>query len=119
LINAAGGRHPLNEPGEKSRRVGPEELVEAAPDRLIICPCGYDINAIRRELPAMMEQRWWRTLPAVMNGEVMLVDGSAMFNRPGPRLVDAFRWLVGWINDRPELIPDGFPVERIETSPAG
>jgi hypothetical protein len=36
-----------------------------------------------------------------------------MFNRPGPRLVDAFRWLVGWLNDRPELVPPGFPVRRL------
>jgi hypothetical protein len=35
-----------------------------------------------------------------------------MFNRPGPRLVEAFRWLVAWINDRPELVPPGFPVEE-------
>ena len=40
---------------------------------------------------------------------VALVDGSQMFNRPGPRLVDAFEWLVGWVQGRPELMPDGFP----------
>jgi hypothetical protein len=28
-------------------------------------------------------------------------------------LVDAFRWLVGWLNDRPELVPPGFPVRRL------
>ena len=43
-------------------------------------------------------------------GAVALVDGNAMFNRPGPRLVDAFRWLVAWINDRPGLTPPDFPV---------
>jgi hypothetical protein len=39
----------------------------------------------------------------------MLVDGNQMFNRPGPRLVDAFRWLVSWINDRPEVASNDFP----------
>jgi hypothetical protein len=43
------------------------------------------------------------------------VDGNHLFNRPGPRLVDAFEWLVGWLNDRPELIPAGFPWERLST----
>jgi hypothetical protein len=42
---------------------------------------------------------------------IAIVDGNAMFNRPGPRLVDAFEWLVGWLNGRPELVPAGFPVE--------
>jgi len=44
--------------------------------------------------------------------DVAIVDGNQMFNRPGRRLVDAFEWLVGWLNDRPELIPEGFPVEH-------
>jgi hypothetical protein len=42
---------------------------------------------------------------------VALVDGNQMFNRPGPRLAEAFEWLVGWLNDRPELIPEGFQWE--------
>ncbi|MDZ4756015.1 MAG: cobalamin-binding protein [Phycisphaerae bacterium] len=112
LIEAAGGRHSLNLPKAKSRQITPEELLESAPERVIICPCGYDIAAIQRELPALRAQRWWPLLPAVMNGEsasVAIVDGNRMFNRPGPRLVDAFEWLVGWINDRPELIPPDFP----------
>jgi hypothetical protein len=42
---------------------------------------------------------------------VRLVDGNQMFNRPGPRLVDALEWLAGWIQDRPEVAPAGFPAE--------
>ena len=43
-------------------------------------------------------------------GNIALVDGNQMFNRPGPRLVDAFEWMVGWVNGRDELIAPGFPV---------
>jgi hypothetical protein len=53
-------------------------------------------------------------LPAVVEARpraIALVDGNQMFNRPGPRLVDAFEWLVAWINGRDELSPAGFPVE--------
>lgn len=110
LIQFAGGRHTLNAPGEKSRRINPEDLVESTPDRLIICPCGYNLAAIERELPALQSQRWWKLLPAVQAGRVALVDGNQMFNRPGPRLVDALCWLVAWLNDRPELTPKDFPV---------
>ena len=116
LIETAGAKHSLNAARAKSRQITPEELVQAMPDRIVICPCGYDLAAIKRELPALQAQRWWKTLPAVMNdvGGIMLVDGNQMFNRPGPRLVDAYQWLVSWINDRPELmsaIPGGFPAE--------
>ena len=116
LIETAGGRHSLNKShggaGAKSRRIAAEELVEVMPQRLIICPCGYTIEQTRRELATLTSQRWWRTLPAVHDNEVVIVDGSAMFNRPGPRLIDAYCWLVAWLNDRPEVMPAGFPVVR-------
>lgn len=114
LIEAAGGRHSLNAAGAKSRVLTPEEILEAAPERIVICPCGFDLARARRELALLGRTRWWPLLPAVMEGRpdaIAIVDGNAMFNRPGPRLVDAFEWLVGWLNGRPELVPAGFPVE--------
>ncbi len=113
LIETAGGMHSLNKPGEKSQRIEPEELLEVMPQRLIICPCGYTIGQTQRELATLTSQRWWRMLPAVQDGHVVIVDGSAMFNRPGPRLVDAYCWLVAWLNDRPEVMPSGFPCVRV------
>ena len=66
--------------------------------------------ALRRDLAG---QSWWEDLPAVRAGRVAVVDGNAMLSRPGPRLVDAYEWLVSWLNDRPELAPAGFPVRRV------
>ncbi len=129
LIERAGGRHPLNptRPIEgvgsgyaaqldqrvagKSIRVTTEQLVESRPEFLIVCPCGLDLNATRQAVGEIEGESWWRDLPAVKQGRVALVDGNQMFNRPGPRLVDAFEWLVGWLNERPEMIPSGFPWE--------
>ncbi len=113
LIEAAGGRHSLNAAGERSRQINPEDLLEAMPERLIVCPCGYDLASINRELSTLTARKWWPLLPAVQDGGVALVDGSAMFNRPGPRLVDAMCWLVSWFNDRPELHPPEFPVRML------
>jgi iron complex transport system substrate-binding protein len=114
MIRAAGGRCSLGEPGGRSRTVTPEDLLASMPDRVIICPCGFTIEQTRADLAALTSERWWPLLPAVQEGRVVIVDGDAMFNRPGPRLVEAFRWLVGWINDRPEVIPPGFPVEPLQ-----
>ena len=130
MIERAGGRHPLNETvakessgaaaglqqgarvAGKSVRVPTEAFAAVQPERLIVCPCGLSLDQIEREYELMLEHAWFRELPAVRSGRVALVDGSQMFNRPGPRLVDAFEWLVGWLQERPELIPDRFPWAR-------
>lgn len=129
LIERAGGRHPLNPtvaapeagaaagPQAASRLAGasvrvPEEvLVASRPEALVICPCGVGLEGTRAMAAALAQKPWWRELPAVRAGRVALVDGNQMFNRPGPRLVDAYAWLVGWLNDRPEVIAPGFPWE--------
>lgn len=116
LIEAAGGRHSLNPARSRSRQVTPEEILEAMPERVIVCPCGFDLARTRVELAHLRSTRWWPLLPAVLSrdGHAMVaVDGNQMFSRPGPRLVDAFEWLVAWINDRPALIPEAFPVESL------
>lgn len=129
LIERAGGRHPLNptvpQPragaaagpqmaqrvAGKSIRVTSEALVESQPEYIVICPCGFTLDKTRAAAESLAREAWYRDLPAVRYGRVALVDGNQMFNRPGPRLVDAFEWLVGWLNDRPELMPRGFPWE--------
>ncbi len=109
LVEQAGGEHPLNAPGAKSRQVSAEEFVASQPERLIICPCGFTIDQTQREMHLLTSQPWWRSLTAVQRGAVMLVDGSQMFSRPGPRLIDALEWLVGWLNERPGLMKKSFP----------
>merc|ERR1719506_140454 len=99
LIELAGGRHPLHPaaPGGGSGAsfpVTPEAVVESDPDLIIVCPCGLDLKATRREVGEMAKHDWWNSLRAVKAGKVVLVDGDAMFNRPGPRLVDAAEWLA-------------------------
>jgi len=109
LIEAAGAMHPLNQAGASSRQVEWSAVLDMNPSHLIVCPCGYDLDAIQREMPDLETRPGWSDLPAVRDGRVMLVDGNQMFNRPGPRLVTAFRWLVSWLQDRPEVRPAGFP----------
>lgn len=136
LIERAGARHPLNPTqaledsgaatgpqaaarmAGKSIRVPPEILVASRPEALIICPCGVPLPQVRAMAAALSRQSWWSELPAVRTGRIALVDGNQMFNRPGPRLIDAFEWLVGWLNDRPELIPPHFPWELLRPAPS-
>lgn len=128
LIERAGGQHPLNptvplpaagaaegpigqtlRAAGKSIAVPPQVLATSRPEVLIICPCGLTLERASREAALLTTREWWPDLPAVRAGRVAVVDGNQMFNRPGPRLVDAFEFLVGYLNDRPETIPAGFP----------
>ena len=135
LIERAGGSHHLNPTsapeesgaaagpiGQTLRSAGPSvrvpvEVVAALqPEAVIVCPCGLSLDDALRETTLLQAQAWWLCLPATKAGRVAVVDGNQMFNRPGPRLVDAYEWLVGWLNDRPEVIPEGFPWRRLHSS---
>lgn len=131
LIERAGGMHPLNPtiaadhsgaavgPAGQSQRsagksiqVRPADVVSNHPDIVIICPCGLSLEQAMQEAAKLANQEWFQQLPAVQNGRVAVVDGNQMFNRPGPRLVDAMEFLVGTLNERADLIPSGFPWMR-------
>jgi len=104
LIERAGGAHPLNPAptpggiggggGGKSFAVAASALVATQPDVVVVCPCGLQLDGARSEAQALAKQPWWGSLPAVASGRVFVVDGDAMFNRPGPRLVDCLEWLA-------------------------
>lgn len=131
LIERAGARHPLNEavakPGSGAA-VGPQQAERIAghsiavpaeifaatkPRYLVIAPCGLTLEqAIDETSKLYKDHAWFRELPAVKEGRVAVVDGNQMFNRPGPRVVDALEFMVALLNDRPQLIPEGFPYER-------
>ncbi|KXZ52298.1 hypothetical protein GPECTOR_10g930 [Gonium pectorale] len=119
MIVLAGGVCPVNPPrpggggAAPSRETDPAEVVSADPDLIIVAPCGLDLATTRREAAVLEDEEWWCGLRAVRSGSVVLVDGNQHFNRPGPRLVEALEWLVGLLAERPDLMPPGFPWERL------
>lgn len=131
LIERAGGLHPWNPTKPKpnagaaagpqqaecvagpSFRIDARMLVAGQPEFLVIAPCGLGIERAIGAARDLMAEAWWSELPAVRSGRVVVVDGNAMFNRPGPRVVDALEFLVGWIQGRPALIPTDFPFVRL------
>jgi ABC-type Fe3+-hydroxamate transport system substrate-binding protein len=124
MIQRAGGLHPLNpataEKGGgagKSYAVTHETAAASAPELVIIAPCGLTVEMTRPEVKGLQATSWWASLPAVQKGRVALVDGDAMFNRPGPRLVDCLEWLAATMLGRRDLEPDEpFPFEWLKES---
>lgn len=94
LVELAGGVHLLNTPGKKSFRVSQEAVAAEDPDYVVLCPCGLTLEQAQNEARS---QTWLRNLRAVQEGRACCVDGDAMFNRPGPRLIQALLWLANWI----------------------
>ncbi len=91
IIEKAGGVEVLGEAGMKSRRVTWDEVTASRPEIIIVSPCGFSLDRGAEDLRAASERAEWRNLPAVRSGRVALVNGSAYFSRPGPRLEASLR----------------------------
>jgi iron complex transport system substrate-binding protein len=114
-VECAGGRELLGRAGEPSRYVTWQEVAAAAPQVLVLMPCGFPSERTRKEASVLTSQPWWEALPAVRDGRVYLVDGPAYFNRSGPRLVDGIELLAGLFHpDRcRDLLPGGTAVAAL------
>lgn len=93
LVELAGGKNLFGKAGQHTGRVSWEELRAANPDVIIALPCGFDLARTRHEMNPLLNLPGWRELNAVRQQRVFLCDGSAYFNRPGPRLVESLEIL--------------------------
>jgi iron complex transport system substrate-binding protein len=89
LLALAGINDPLARHGVPSVAVSWDEVAEARPELLILAPCGFTLDRAREEA-TLAETH----INAVGAARVVVLDGSAYFNRPGPRLVDSLEQLV-------------------------
>ena len=89
LIEIAGGEPLLSMKGENSPYGYWESLIDLDPDIIVIMPCGFGLERTAQESKVLTKHPAWKTLKAVKNGKVYIVDGNSYFNRPGPRLVDS------------------------------
>ncbi len=94
MVALAGGIDVLGEAGAPSMRVEWERVRAAAPEVLVLMPCGFDLARTLAEAAVVRALPSWDALPAVGAGRVYAVDGSSYFNRPGPRLVDGLELLA-------------------------
>jgi iron complex transport system substrate-binding protein len=104
LVSLAGGQ-ALGKPGSgKTHAMDRAEVEALAPDVLIVQPCGLTLPQVIVELPALKRVLPWDQWPCCQQGRVYLCDGSAYFNRPGPRIVDSVELLAACIH--PEEFAD-------------
>jgi iron complex transport system substrate-binding protein len=91
IIECAGGVEVLGQAGVPARRLTWKEVAASRPEVVIVAPCGFKLERAETELRAIENRVEWLDLPAVHSGRVVLVDGSAYFSRPSPRLEASLR----------------------------
>jgi iron complex transport system substrate-binding protein len=93
MVQLAGGLDVLAQPGSPSRVVTWDEIEAAAPDVLLVMPCGFSVEKTHAELLQLMQHPdQWRPSPSLAE-HTYLVDASSYFSRPGPRLIDGIELL--------------------------
>jgi iron complex transport system substrate-binding protein len=105
LIEMAGGEDVLGFAGEPSRQATWEEVAAAHPEVVIVMPCGYD--AARALVEA---EEFGARLRELGADQVVAVNASAYFSRPGPRLVDGLELLAHILH--PDRVPQA-PAEAL------
>jgi iron complex transport system substrate-binding protein len=87
MVDIAGGSNGLGTAGQPSRRISTDEIIEFNPDKIILMPCGLDIDRTLKEAKTLENNEKWKSLRAVRRNEVYAVNARAYFSKPGPRTI--------------------------------
>lgn len=90
LIELAGGCNPFAARAGKSTPLTDAEIIEAAPDAIVMSWCGVPLAKYRSEV--VRRREGWDALTAVRENRIHAVT-EAYLGRPGPRLVEGYRAL--------------------------
>jgi iron complex transport system substrate-binding protein len=104
MVEISGGINCISTTGERSRRMKLEEAIKFEPDIIVLMPCGFDIDRIRKEYSKLASDSQWKLIPAVQNNNVFAVDSNSYFSKPGPRTVTGIEILAKIIH--PEMFVD-------------
>jgi iron complex transport system substrate-binding protein len=109
LVEMAGGIEAVAVAGQRSVTTSWQQIVQADPEVIVIACCGFDIPRTLQDVARLQTYPEWQSLRCVKMRRVHVVDGSAYFNRPGPRLVDSLEILANLLHPdrhpRPEHQP--------------
>jgi len=111
LVEIAGGEHRLGVRGGRTAPIAWDEVRDYDPDVVVIAPCGFEIGQSMRDRALLEALPGWRETSAARAGRILVADGNAFFNRPGPRLVETAEILQAAISGRRDF--HRFPHEAL------
>lgn len=88
-VQRAGGTDVLAAPGEHSRVLTHHQLLDAAPQFVVVAPCGFGLDRAANEAARLL-----RALPSLGARQVWALDAATLTSRPGPRVVAGIEALV-------------------------
>jgi iron complex transport system substrate-binding protein len=107
MIRLAGGRDELAREGWPSSEIAWSRIADYDPEIIVLMPCGFTLERTGEEFAQLKLPDEWLGLSAARSGHVYAVNGSAYFNRPGPRIVEGLEILAEIMH--PELFPRTMP----------
>jgi iron complex transport system substrate-binding protein len=110
VVELAGGHDVLGERGAPSWRATWADVAASKAEAAIVMPCGFDVERTLQEVDILKRVPEFLGLPACSSGRVFVVNGSAYFNRAGPRLIEGAELLAALLH------PERFP--RVNSSQA-
>lgn len=116
LVQLAGGREGIGRPGQPSRTLHWQEVVDFDPEVLVLACCGFTVARTLQDLPILAAYPGFAELACVRREQVFVIDGHAYFSRPGPRLVDSLEILAHTLHPEVHPLPLGRPAARRLTS---
>ena len=118
LVEIAGGFDPLGRKHQPSAQIDWQQVLDARPEIIVLALCGYDVARSRRDYELLRGYAGFDSIPAAQTGEIYLVNASAYFARPGPRIVDSLEILAGILYSRQftEFVPRGSDDSRVVRS---
>lgn len=106
MIEIAGGENLLGSAGGHSTQAAWQDVATLDPDVLIVMPCGYGLDAALNDADRFTPELHEVAPRAIAHGRAFAVDGSAYFNRSGPRYVDGIEILAGLLHPDAFAAPD-------------
>jgi iron complex transport system substrate-binding protein len=102
MVTRAGGEEVLGRARERSFATTWDAVAEAAPQLIVLAPCGFDLERTVSEAGGV---------PA-LGARVVAVDGDAAYSRPGPRVAEGVAQLAHLLHPDAVAAPE-LPVHQL------
>lgn len=110
LVAAAGGTEVCGRPGARSVTTTWADVAAAAPDLVVVAPCGYHLDAAAEQATVVVDAL---SAAGAVDVPVWAIDADGLVVRPGPRLVDGVEALAAVLHPEVMGVPDPAAVRRI------
>ena len=92
-IEMAGFVSAIGNPGDQSRVITPDEIIESEPDAIAVICCGFNKEKNKSFAQSVFQDTRINYLPPFKNEKVFYFDSDSYFSRPTLRIIDGAKQL--------------------------